>query len=124
MLARMKTSARMSAAQWGELVAAWEASGRSALSFADEHGIAESSLRWWRTELARRARKEAPKRSPGPRPAGALAMPVARVVRAGEEKGATRGQVSVVVGSARIVVEAGFDRQLLREVVQALGDSR
>jgi hypothetical protein len=32
--------------------------------------------------------------------------------------------VVVAVGTARIVVRAGFDRALLREVVEALGGSR
>lgn len=114
---------RMSAAKWAELVAAWEASGESAVSFSSEHGVAESSLRWWRTELARRARKEAARRSPGPNGRPASAVAIARVVREGEE-GPTvvpaREHVAIVVGRVRIVVERGFDRQLLRDVVGAL----
>jgi len=116
---------RISAAEWAELVAEWEKGGRSAASFAAEHGIAESSLRWWKTELARRARKEAPRRSPGPRRGAPVAL--ARVVRQGE--GADRPErtpkaISVVVGRARVVVEAGFDGKLLREVIEALGGPR
>ena len=117
---------RISAEDWGELVAAWAKSGRTASSFAADHGIAESSLRWWKTELARRARKEAPRRSPGPRRMPAVAL--ARVVREGEVVNppgeSAPGAVSVVVGGARVVVEAGFDGKLLREVVEALGGPR
>lgn len=113
---------RMSAAKWAELVAAWEASGESAVSFSSAHGVAESSLRWWRTELVRRARKEATRRSPGPgrRPASAVA--IARVVREGEVPTVdpARKHVAIVIGQVRIVVERGFDRQLLRDVVGAL----
>ena len=117
---------RISAADWAELVATWVKSGRPAASFAADHGIAEGSLRWWKTELARRARKEAPRRSPGPRRAPAIAL--ARVVREGEvvdrpPERAT-GAVSVVVSGARVLVEAGFDGKLLREVVEALGGPR
>jgi transposase-like protein len=128
MIGGMKTSAtRLSAARWAELVAAWEESGRTALSFAGEHGIAESSLRWWKTELSRRARKEAARRSPGPRRPGGPTVGLARVVREGAEAPTTDGgarHVSIVIGEARIVVEAGFDGRLLREVVQALGELR
>jgi hypothetical protein len=120
MLGGMKASAsRMSAAKWSELVAGWEASGRSLASFAAEHGVSESSLRWWKTELARRARNEAAQRSPGPRHARSVAL--ARVVREGE--GATRS-VAIDVEGARIVVETGFDHQLLREVLGVLGGNR
>jgi hypothetical protein len=46
-------------------------------------------------------------------------------VREGEEMPTTTAaasQVAVVIGRVRIVVERGFDRQLLREVVGAFGD--
>ena len=124
MLTRM--GQRISAAEWAELVAAWEKGGRSAAAFAAEHGIAESSLRWWKTELARRARKEAPRRSPGPRRGSPVAL--ARVVREGEtverSPGRSTAAVSIVVGGARVVVETGFDKKLLREIVDALGGPR
>src|SRR5262245_16253372 len=110
------STTRMSAAKWAELVAAWESSGRSAAEFASERGIAESSLRWWRTELVRRARKESPRHSPSAR-RGLATVPLARVVRQGEVQS---GRVAIVVGAARIVVEPGFDERLLRAVVHAL----
>jgi hypothetical protein len=43
------------------------------------------------------------------------------VVRQGS--GSTSG-VALVVGTTRILIEKGFDGQLLREVVRALGESR
>jgi hypothetical protein len=116
---------RISAGRWAELVEAWEASDRTATSFAAEHGVAETSLRWWKTELARRARRQGARRSPGPgrqRPAVALA----RIVREGEVAPSaperTPRSVEVVVGGARVVVAAGFDAQLLRDVVRALSE--
>jgi transposase-like protein len=124
MLTRM--GLRMSADEWAELVRAWEESGHAAAAFAADHGIAEASLRWWKTELARRARKQAARKSPGPRRPATVA--VARVVREGDvvDRAPARatGAVSVVVGGARVVVEAGFDRKLLRDVVEALGGPR
>lgn len=117
----MKT--RMSAAKWGELVAAWESSGLSAEAFASEHGIAETTLRWWKTELARRARREVRRRPPRREPPPSGGVSLARVVRE-REGAASMGRVAVVVGAARILVEKGFDRQLLGEVVRALEEAR
>jgi transposase-like protein len=114
---------RLSAAEWAELVAAWEKSGEAAKAFAAEHGVAESNLRWWKTEFARRSRKAPPlppKRPRRPRP-----VPMARVVRDGEpladEERRETAAIAIVVGDARIVVEAGFDATLLRAVIHALG---
>ena len=126
MVLRMQT--RKSAARWGELVSAWEASGLTADVFAGEHGVAASSLRWWKTELARRARKEPRRRSPR-RPSSltrASEVALARVVRSGDVRApaGARGGVAVVAGGARIVVEHGFDGRLLRDVVRALEEAR
>ncbi|MER3499823.1 MAG: hypothetical protein C4308_15000 [Chitinophagaceae bacterium] len=118
---------RKSAAQWGELVSAWEASGRTAEVFASEHGVAGSTLRWWKAELAKRARNEAPRRPPRRQSRTTVSrIALARVVRPGEVPASTgaRGSVAVLVGGARIVVEAGFDGRLLREVVRALEEAR
>ena len=118
MLAGMRISAR----QWAEYVAEWEASGGSARAFAQEHGIAEASLRWWKSELARRSRNEPPRRSPGPTPRREPSVALARVMRDGEvlPTTETRSEVVVMLGSARIVVQQGFDPELLRAVCDAL----
>lgn len=123
----MKT--RMSAAKWGELVAAWETSGVSSEAFASERGVVESTLRWWKAELAKRGRNEGRQRPPrGPRRTRARAgsVPFARVVSPGEPAAPTGrvAGVAVLVGRARVVVERGFDRDLLREVVRALEEPR
>lgn len=118
---------RKSAGQWGELVSAWEASGLTADVFASERGVAGATLRWWKMELARRARKEPPRRSPKRPSPTTSEVALARVVRAGGEgrvPAGGRGGVAVVAGGARIVVERGFDGGLLREVVRALEDAR
>jgi hypothetical protein len=119
---------RRSAAQWGELVSAWAASGLTADVFASEHHVAGKTLRWWKTELARRARDERQRRPVRQRPRmTASSVALARVVRTGGEPSGpsgARGGVAVVVRNARIVVEPGFDGGLLREVVRALEEAR
>ena len=122
----MPMRTRKSAAQWGELVSAWGASGLAADVFASEHGVAASSLRWWKTELARRARNEPARRLPRPHRKDCGVVALARVVREGDPTPITdepaNPPVVVVVGAARILVQHDFDGQLLRAVVDALGN--
>jgi hypothetical protein len=142
---------RMSAGRWAEVVTAWEASDKSAREFAGDHGVSESSLRWWKSELGRRARREPSRRSPGPGRNRDRSVAIARVVREVEEPGEARSGVGalddrppsvapqdgqagklgtapvdvtmvVSVGQATIVVRRNFDVRLLRAVVQALSE--
>ena len=101
--------------EWAAVVAQWEASGQTYASFARQHGVSESALRWWRGELGRRARGGNAIRgtAPNERP-----LAVAKVIREGQAEPA--GPISVQVGRAQIWVRRGFDSQLLRDVVRAL----
>jgi hypothetical protein len=114
---------RMSAQQWAELIGEWESSGLPVGAFATERGIAAKALRWWKTELARRARKEARRRPPRRERPRVSAVPLVKVVRQGEGPSSSR-HVTIVVGRARIDVEQGFDHVLLRDVVRALEEAR
>ena len=105
MLARMKSSA----AQWGERVRAWEASGQSAEEFARGKQFTGKMLRWWRGEFERRRR--------GPSPAR---VAMARVVRPGEVVVGDE-PIAIVVGRFRVEVIRGFDEALLRDVLRVLG---
>ena len=40
-----------SAAEWRQIIRAWERSGKRRGEFAAEHGLSESSLSWWRWRL-------------------------------------------------------------------------
>jgi hypothetical protein len=118
---------RVSAAKWAELVSAWEAGGDSGRAFAEQHGVSEGSLRWWKGELARRSRREPARRSPGPGGNRAL-VTLAKVVREGEEARSSTEPVTppvvIAIGSARILVEHDFDARLLRAIVHALGEQQ
>lgn len=105
MVAEVKT--RATAAEWAERVRAWRASGQSARQFAQATGYSSKMLVWWSSALARRERRQ---------PRVALARVVRVVVPA--------APLVVSVGPARIEVQAGFDRALLRDVVDALGGGR
>jgi hypothetical protein len=114
---------RTSAAKWSELVSAWEASGQSGGLFAEQHGVSEGSLRWWKGELARRNRREPARRSPGPG-RNRVDIALAKVVREGEQAPSARepmtAPVVIAIGPARILVEHNFDAGLLRAIVHAL----
>ena len=113
---------RLSAEKWAGFVRQWEVSGQSARAFAAAHGLADASLRWWKTELARRSKTTA-----APTPMRQTRPVLARVVREGEPSPmpeVARGVVALVIGSVRIEIERGFDPTLLRAVVQALGGAQ
>jgi len=98
---------RATSAEWAERVRAWHESGEEAAAFAEGKGYPAKLLRWWGTELARRER-----RKPG--------VKLARLVRVAPPS----PSLTVAVGAARIEVRAGFDRGLLRDVLDALGGER
>jgi hypothetical protein len=98
---------RTTAREWAERVRAWREGGQDAAAFAAGKGYSAKLLRWWRSELARRER-----RKPG--------VKLARVVPVAPAS----TSLTVAVGAARIEVRAGFDRGLLRDVLDALGGGR
>jgi hypothetical protein len=98
---------RASAEDWVGRVRAWRESGQTAGQFSEGKPYSAKLLRWWSSELARRERRT-------PR------VQLTRVVRV-----ETPAEPLVVaVGAARIEVRAGFDRGLLRDVIEALGGGR
>ena len=116
MLACMRTRAP----EWAERVRAWRESGLSAEEFATAGGYRPKTLQWWASELARRASKAAPerRRRRSLKPRSMPKVAIARVVR----RGATAEEsLTVRVANAVIAVRRGFDAQLLRDVVFALG---
>ncbi len=82
------------------MVEAWRASGESAFRFARAQGIALNSLKRWAAALSDEQRFLRLEVAPSPPPPTTT--------------------IAVHVGAARVVVEAGFDRALLRAVVEAL----
>ena len=97
---------RSTAAEWTERVRVWGESGRTAEEFARGKGFSGRLLRWWAWEFKRRSR-----RTP--------TVKMARVVAKPPE-----GRMTLVVSGASIVVERGFDAELLRNIVLALTETR
>jgi len=103
------------ARKWLERVREWRASEMTAPDFASGRGYAPSTLRYWASQL---------RHDPAPPPASVLRR--VRLARVEVEPSSPATPVVVDVGGARIEVQAGFDRALLRDVVDALrsGGSR
>ena len=108
------------AAKWAERVRGWRESGASAASFAAGQGFAASTLRWWDSKLTQAAKPQ---------------VAMARVVRTPARKRAERGGTSSVAGPSaatltievdgvHVAVRRGFDAELLRQLVHALGGGR
>jgi len=96
-------------ADWAERVRAWRASGLSAAEFSRGKGYAPKSLSWWSNHLKSLERKEQ----------GGAAVSMARVVR---DDG--RRELVVEVGALRVLVQPGFDAELLREVLRVAQDAK
>ncbi len=96
---------------WIDRVREWRASGMTAPEFAAGRGFAPSTLRYWaslrRHELAT---------TPPPR-----ALRRVRMARVEVAPSISASPLVVEVAGARIEIQAGFDRALLRDVVAALG---
>jgi hypothetical protein len=99
--------------KWAERVRQWRASGKACKEFAAGQDFKPSTLRYWASELNRRSPKEAKVSTSATRVRLVRVQPVAR--RPSDEP------IVVTIGGARVEVRAGFDRALLREVLEALG---
>jgi len=101
------------ASTWKKRVAAWRASGQTAATYCERHGLGLSSLRYWAQQVRReQAAPVAPLR-------------LARVKRVATAEPATVPSVAPVVvievGSARVHVERGTDLATLATVLSVLG---
>jgi hypothetical protein len=101
--------------KWSERVREWKASGKTAKQFVEGRDFKASTLVYWASCLRRGSGASARRGRREPR------VRMARVVAA--PPGADDAIV-IAVGAARVAVRAGFDRALLRQVVEALGDDR
>ena len=97
------------AAIWARRVREWRESGLSSPAFCAGRGYTPGALRHWAHRLAH---------AEGLEPAVPARIRVARVVR--ERSAASGSPIVVEVGSARISVPAGVDRDTLALVVEVL----
>jgi transposase len=104
-------------AMWQARVAEWRASGKTAEEFSTDQGFAAGTLRWWSSRLRRDTRPRAATPS----------IRIARMVRSSATaiSMATPRQASGVVielldARARVLVDAGVDRETLGMVLAVM----
>lgn len=109
------------AAEWVERIKEWKESGLRAEEFAKGKDFRAKTLVWWSSELKRRAKRVGATKSKGRE----VTQPVkvARVVVAPREVG-SGSHLELRIGKVALSVQRGFDRELLAQVVSALGDVR
>jgi hypothetical protein len=119
------------------LVSEFESSGLSQADFARQRGLSEKSVSYWVRRV--RAMKAEAGSAVTARPEVATLVQVAEVTPAGQVVAMTRGEepspasmpvpvmrvgvgigIEVRVGGRSLVVGPGFDRQLLRDLVETL----
>jgi len=99
--------------QWARLVEEYEASGQSQRRFCAEHGIGQSSLRYWRRRLEQRAGAGDAQASPGVRL-------VALKVPDDAPALADSGLVVVSPRGVRVQIARGFDAGTLARMLATL----
>ena len=112
--------------KWSERVRQWRASGRTAERFAQGQGFEASTLRYWASRLKTTGVMTTAAATPDAAPAERAAKATIQLIRVRRPRAAVPvpsgpAALTIGVGPARIEVGPGFDRTLLREVVDALG---
>jgi hypothetical protein len=116
---------------WRERMRQFEKSGLTIRRFCEQEGLVDHQFSWWRRELKRRAAKSAPRkqmtktRSRVTRVTQQPKAPIASFVPVQVESSSpAQSSVEIVLDQPpRIRVTAGFDAELLRQVVRVLEQS-
>lgn len=105
---------RHAAAWWAERWAEIDAGG-DVRAVARKHGVKETTLLWWRTELRRRAREDESERAP------ARLLPVVVKAAPAATPPLTGGDVEVFLefGAARLTVRGDVRAEHLAAIVSA-----
>jgi hypothetical protein len=92
---------------WRRTFARWEKSGSSVAAFCAKEGLALCTFYWWRRELARR------------KVSAVSFVPVSIAAESGRVH-TTSGLEIALTGGRRLLIQRGFDRDTLREVLRLL----
>jgi hypothetical protein len=112
-MGQMGSTTTVRARQMREVLAQWQGSGLTLRGFGQQHGIAVSTLRWWRRVF----------RAADAAPLSGVAEPAVRFTEVPPPVNVfgTAGVVEVVLPSGHLVrVPAGVDSGTLQRVLQAL----
>jgi len=104
---------------WVERIEEWTRSGQSATEFAEGKPFTSGTLTWAASRLRNGARGKSKQRDSRSRGARKRKIQMAEVIRR-PSRIAVAEKLVLEIGGARVSVERGFDRLLLRDVVLAL----
>ena len=110
---------RATRAEWLERVRSWKASGKARAEFAAKEDYSERSLGWWAWKLSsegeaidakpRKAKRRSPKK--------AKSIELVELVT---QTGSLSRGLTMRLGSVELLVERGFDHELLGTVLDVL----
>ena len=100
---------------WRRHVEAFEASGQTRREYSEQHGIKVKQLDYWRG-IARQGKSSRPIIQGKSSSSFGQWIPV----QVSEAPNVEESQINIWVGTARIEVRHGFDRELLLQVLRAL----
>jgi hypothetical protein len=115
MMASIESHGRRSRVQWRALVAAYERSDLTQRAFCEQRGVAVSTFRYWRGQLAEEPGEV------GQAPSGALQLVPVHLV-AEPPAGTGSGIVLRAGAGVRIEVATGFDAATLQRVLATLAE--
>jgi len=104
---------------WAERIGEWDRSGQSATEFAEGKPYTSGTLTWAASQLRKGLRGAEKRREMGARSTRKPKIRMAEVVRR-PTRTAVAESVILEIGGAVISVRRGFDRALLRDVVDTL----
>ncbi len=106
-------------AMWVDRIEEWTRSGQSAAEFAEGKPFTSGTLTWAASRLRNGAVGKSKQRRSRPRGARKQKIQMSEVIRR-PSRVAIAEKLVLEIGGARVSVERGFDRLLLRDVVLAL----
>jgi hypothetical protein len=106
-------------AMWVERIEDWTRSGLSATEFAEGKPFTSGTLTWAASRLRNGSGGKRKQRDSGARETRKRKIKMAEVIRR-PSRIAVAERLVLEIGGARVSVERGFDRLLLRDVVLAL----
>ena len=106
-------------AMWVDRIEEWTRSGQSAAEFAEGKPFTSGTLTWAASRLRNGAVGKSKQHRSRPRGARKQKIQMAEVIRR-PSRVAIAEKLVLEIGGARVSVERGFDRLLLRDVVLAL----
>jgi len=103
----MAKSTAAQRSRWQREIKAWSASGKTLSAWARERRLSRDALEYWKRRLASRK-------------AGALALIAVPPALAAVAPVSACAPIELVIGSARVILSAGFDPQSLSRVLEVL----